>query len=315
MHDTAAAQIAALHTTLAERETALAEARERNTELAAKLAQAEEKAAEHAARSAACAAALAAVQGESAGLRDECDRALQTAAQLEDIVEAAQSAIDTLRARIARAAAERMEHAALAESERHSLLAECGRLAQERDASREECGRLAAQGAEWFDAAILAGVERVAAGLTPPGLRIGRYRLQIGPVRGRGSAMQCADRARADRQWARAARFYLAALEQRAPNRPAVWVQLGHALKEAGKTAKAEFAYRRAAQLNRRSGDALVPLGQLLRQQGREEEAAVIYRRALERAPSLELRTFLSGELAALEEVRISCEETSRISG
>lgn len=299
MHDTAAARIAALRTALAGRETALAKAAERNAELAAKLARTEEKAAKHAARSAACEAELATARDEFASLRDECDRALQAAAQLEDIVEAAQSAIDTLRARLARAAEERVEHAALAESQRHSLLAECDRLAQERDASRKECGRLTAESAGWFDAAILAGIERVTVGLTP-GLRIGRYRLQIGPVRGGGSAMQRADRARDARQWERAARFYLAALEQRASNRPAIWVQLGHALMEAGKPAEAEFAYRRAARLDRRSSDALVPLARLLRHQGRDEEAAAIYRCALERAPSPELRASLSDELAAL---------------
>lgn len=300
MHDTASAQIAALRAALAERETALAKAAERNAELAVKLARAEEKAAEYATRSAGCAAELATAREEFASLREECDRALQAAAQLEDIVEAAQSAIDTLRARAARAAEERAEHAALAESQRQSLLAECSRLAEERDASHKECARLTAESAGWFDAAILAGIERVTAGRAPPGLRIGRYRFQIGPIHGGGSAMQRADRARGARQWERAARFYLAALEQRAPDRPAIWVQFGHALMEAGKPAEAEFAYRRAARLDRRNGDAPVALARLLRQQGRDEEAAAIYRCALEHAPSPELRASLSDELAVL---------------
>jgi tetratricopeptide (TPR) repeat protein len=305
----------------AERETALAEANRRNAELTAKLARAEETVAEHIARSAAAEASLVAVQselaaretalaeatrrgeelnsalavaeGESAGLREERDRALQTAAQLEDIADVAQSAIDTSRARLAQSEEEMAENLALAESEREAL-------SKERDEIREERDRLAEEGAEWFDAAILAAMERITGRRPLPGWQIGRYRLQIGPVRGKGSAMQRADRARAARRWERAAHFYLEALEQRSPNRPAIWVQLGHALKEAGKTAEAEFAYRRAARLDQRNTEALVPLGQLLRQQGRDDEAVAVYRRALELVPSAEQRAFLCGELAAL---------------
>jgi tetratricopeptide (TPR) repeat protein len=298
----------------AERETALADANRRNAELTAKLARAEEMAAEHAARSASAEtalaeamrrceelkSALAAAEGESAGLREECDRALQTAAEFEDIADAAQSAIDTLRARLARSEDEGAERVALAESEREALFEERDQIAQERDEIREERDRLAKEGDEWFEAAILAAMERITGGRPLPGWRIGRYRLQIGPVRGKGSAMQRADRARAAQQWECAAHFYLEALEQRSPNRPAIWVQLGHALKEAGKTAEAEFAYRRAARLDRRNTGALVPLGQLLRQEGREAEAAAVYRYALDLVPSDELRAFLRGELAAL---------------
>jgi tetratricopeptide (TPR) repeat protein len=298
----------------AERETALADANRRNAELATRLARAEEMAAEHAARSASAEtalaaatrrceelkSALAAAEGEAAGLREECDRALQTAVEFEDIADAAQSAIDTLRARLARSEGEVAERVALAESERDALREERDQIAQERDALREERDQIAQEGDEWFEAAILAAMERLTGGRPLPGWRVGRYRLQIGPVRGKGSAMQRADRARAARRWEQAARFYLEALEQRSPNRPAIWVQLGHALKEAGKTAQAEFAYRRAAQLDRRNTDALVPLGQLLQQQGRDDEAAAVYRRALELVPSAERRAFLCGELAAL---------------
>jgi SAM-dependent methyltransferase len=308
------AKLARAEEMAAERETALADANRRNAELATRLARAEEMAAEHAARSASAEtalaaatrrceelkSALAAAEGEAAGLREECDRALQTAVEFEDIADAAQSAIDTLRARLARSEGEVAERVALAESERDALREERDQIAQERDALREERDQIAQEGDEWFEAAILAAMERLTGGRPLPGWRVGRYRLQIGPVRGKGSAMQRADRARAARRWEQAARFYLEALEQRSPNRPAIWVQLGHALKEAGKTAQAEFAYRRAAQLDRRNTDALVPLGQLLQQQGRDDEAAAVYRRALELVPSAERRAFLCGELAAL---------------
>lgn len=111
--------------------------------------------------------------------------------------------------------------------------------------------------------------------------------------------MQRADAARAARQWAHAARFYLDALQQR-PARAAIWVQLGHALKEMGRMEEAELAYRRAADLDRTNRDALVPLGHVLREQERNAEAAAAYRRALALDPPDELRAFLTSELAAL---------------
>jgi SAM-dependent methyltransferase len=122
----------------AERETALADANRRNAELATRLARAEEMAAEHAARSASAEtalaaatrrceelkSALAAAEGEAAGLREECDRALQTAVEFEDIADAAQSAIDTLRARLARSEGEVVERVALPETLREGATGE-----------------------------------------------------------------------------------------------------------------------------------------------------------------------------------------------
>jgi cytochrome c-type biogenesis protein CcmH/NrfG len=283
-----------------ERDTALAEAELRHTDLAERLARAEERAVEHAAKAAAAEAALERVENERAFLREELDRALQTAAQFEDIADAAQAAIDTLRARLARAEEEMAESLAEAESEREALCEERDRLAQECDEIREERGRLTAEETAWFDAAVLAAMERIIGGRPTRGWRIGRYRLHLSPIRGTGSPMQRADRARDARQWERAARFYLEALEQRAPNRPAIWVQLGHALKEAGKVAEAERAYRRAIRLDERNTAALVPLGQLLRQQGQDTEAVSVYRHALDLVASAEQRAYLSGELAAL---------------
>ena len=52
-----------------------------------------------------------------------------------------------------------------------------------------------------------------------------------------------ADRARAAGEWQLAAGLYRRALE-RTPNRPPIWIQYGHALKESGSPAEAENAYR-----------------------------------------------------------------------
>jgi cytochrome c-type biogenesis protein CcmH/NrfG len=55
--------------------------------------------------------------------------------------------------------------------------------------------------------------------------------------------------ARDAREWELAARFYVDELNRNVYD-TAIWIQLGHALKEAGKTSAAEIAYHRAATLN-----------------------------------------------------------------
>ena len=59
------------------------------------------------------------------------------------------------------------------------------------------------------------------------------------------SPITLADRARNSGQWELAANLYKEALD-RNPENPAIWVQYGHALKEAGHLRQAETAYRRA---------------------------------------------------------------------
>lgn len=185
-------------------------------------------------------------------------------------------------------------------AERDELARERDELAESVAQVQQERERLATEQAAWFDAAVLAAKERVLRRGPQRGWRLGRYALQLRPVRGKGSPMRRADQARDAQQWARAARLYLDALDQPSPDRSAIWVQLGHALKEAGSIAEAEFAYRRAIEIDRRQGDGLLALGQLLRGQERHEEAAAVYAEALKLATSTESRAFLSEELAAL---------------
>jgi hypothetical protein len=383
-------EIAALRTALTRRDAAVAAANDRSAELAAGLARAEAVMAEQAAKLGTTEAALSVAQAALAeanrrnteleavptgvrteiaeatswqselaaplataeAARGELEQAAQTAAQHEEIADAAQSAIDELRARLTeteREAAQvknaherlwaehdrmrdqrdriRQQRDRVAEerdrfSERHDrilqarnrLQRECERLRGERDrvseqrdqitAERnrlhEERDRLGEQSTHWFDAAILARGEGVAGKRARGGWRIGRHVLQVVPGRGRGSPMDRADDARDARQWERAARFYADALEQLGTDRPAIWVQFAHSLKEAGKFVEAEFAYRRVINLDKDNIDALVPLGQLLRRQGRDGEAAETYLRALELRPPTDELAFLTDELAAL---------------
>src|SRR5262245_7792103 len=106
------------------------------------------------------------------------------------------------------------------------------------------------------------------------------------------SSIALADRARNAGQWELAARLYRKALD-RHPRNPPIWVQYGHALKEAGslhdpdKLAQAEIAYRRALSLDLSAADAHLQLGHVLKLQGKTEEAAAAYLRAFALDPSV----------------------------
>src|SRR5215813_5647820 len=102
-----------------------------------------------------------------------------------------------------------------------------------------------------------------------------------------------ADQARDARHWALAARLYRKALD-RYPRNSGIWVQYGHALKEAGelrdpdKLGRAETAYRRALSLDRGAADTYLQLGHVLKLQGRIEEARAAYLRAFALDPALD---------------------------
>lgn len=95
-------------------------------------------------------------------------------------------------------------------------------------------------------------------------------------------SIRAAEAARDRRDWRRAARAWRTVLEF-APDRHDLWVQLGHALKEAGGLEAAETAYRRALELNQDVADSWLQLGHLLSLTGRLDAAAEAYAAALER--------------------------------
>ncbi len=87
------------------------------------------------------------------------------------------------------------------------------------------------------------------------------------------------DAARDRGQWSQAAALYQSYLDAR-PNDFAIWVQLGHAHKEAGDPLAAERAYRAAEALDGANADLLLNLGHLMKSRLHLAEAADYYGRS-----------------------------------
>jgi tetratricopeptide (TPR) repeat protein len=105
-----------------------------------------------------------------------------------------------------------------------------------------------------------------------------------------------ADRARDAHDWSTAATFYQRAL-QVDPRQPAIWVQLGHALKGQGNLAGAEEAYHKSLLHDDSTADTYLQLGHVLKLQRRPAEAENAYFEALRRDADLD---FARQELTAL---------------
>jgi predicted SAM-dependent methyltransferase/tetratricopeptide (TPR) repeat protein len=89
---------------------------------------------------------------------------------------------------------------------------------------------------------------------------------------------------RSKRDWLNAAAYYRKALEAN-PYKPAIWVQLGHALKEQGMFEDAEAAYRISLAMEPSVADTHLQLGHVLKLQSRYCEAGEAYAAALRLDP------------------------------
>src|SRR5438128_141783 len=125
--------------------------------------------------------------------------------------------------------------------------------------------------------------------------RIGRGLAVAG---GPASLIARADRARDARDWQSAARLYGEALAA-SPERPDIWVQYGHALKESGRRDEAEQAYRKSLAISADEADTHLQLGHLLKLTGRTDEAGESYLRALQLDPDQDDATRELNRLAA----------------
>ncbi len=93
------------------------------------------------------------------------------------------------------------------------------------------------------------------------------------------------DKARDNRDWQSAVENYRKYLELR-PDDVAIWVQLGHALKETRAVQEAESAYTQAVLLSPDDADAQLQLGHVLKQLDRPKRAAAAFREVMKLAPS-----------------------------
>lgn len=94
------------------------------------------------------------------------------------------------------------------------------------------------------------------------------------------------DRARDARQWLEAAHVYQTYLES-VPADTAIWVQLGHCLKESGDLLGGESTYRHALSQNPDDADIHHQLGHVLKLQGKSSLATEAYRRSYALKPLL----------------------------
>jgi tetratricopeptide (TPR) repeat protein len=95
------------------------------------------------------------------------------------------------------------------------------------------------------------------------------------------AALARANAARDAHDWTTAAQHYRLYLESK-PRHFAIWVQLGHALKEAGLFPEAFAAYSRAQRLIPCDADLLLSFGHLYKLMGRRAEAIAFYRQSAE---------------------------------
>jgi tetratricopeptide (TPR) repeat protein len=217
-----------------------------------------------------------------------------TPAELTLATERVKTENETLRAECSALQSRLTEEAAVRdamERERDALTAELNQTMLARDA-------LAAASTKWFEAVIAVSVDhnpvaRVLLGQHSWWRKVAR---RLNGNRRRPSPIALANRARDTRKWELAVRYYRDALDLK-PDEPGIWVQCGHALKEAGKVSEAEVAYRKALELDAKNADTNAALGHALALQGRSAEAAAAYRQALALAPAPALRLGLLDEL------------------
>ncbi len=89
------------------------------------------------------------------------------------------------------------------------------------------------------------------------------------------------DDANRRRNWSEAEKFYRAALAID-PNLSAIWIQLGHAIKEQSRLIEAQQSYERALEIIPQDADLHLQIGHCLKLQGRLKDARSAYSRALE---------------------------------
>ena len=111
------------------------------------------------------------------------------------------------------------------------------------------------------------------------------YLLTGHPADDKTALLGSGDKARAKGDWAEAASHYSAYLSVE-PEDFAIWVQLGHAYKEAGAFSQAQDAYNEAIKLKPDDFDSFLNLGHLMKLSGDRAAAVAAYIKSYELNPS-----------------------------
>jgi tetratricopeptide (TPR) repeat protein len=143
-----------------------------------------------------------------------------------------------------------------ANTENKMLRAECSNLQSIVAQTISERDALAAASTRWFDAVIAVTADHNPLARMPRKQNrwwrtLARH---LPGGHGRPSPVALGNRARDAGRWELAVRYYRDALDLK-PDEPEIWVQFGHALKEAGKVSEAELAYRKAIELGAKNAD------------------------------------------------------------
>ena len=112
-----------------------------------------------------------------------------------------------------------------------------------------------------------------------------RLRQSVEPGGEREALLRDADEARDGKDWSKAAGLYKQYLEL-SPDDCAIWVQMGHALKEDKNIGLAIEAYKHALTIEPRDFDIYLNLGHAYKVAGDFEQAYQSYRKALEFNPA-----------------------------
>jgi tetratricopeptide (TPR) repeat protein len=248
------------------------------------LAAAERNAAIHAATAQAAQLELDAACRESARCKSALTRAQDHAAEVALATERAKIETERLQTELSSLQAmltKERENLDVASRGRDAAAAELHKTILGRDAQ-------AAASTRWFEAVVAITADHNP--LTQAScVRNSWWRTlarRLNGKRRKPSRINLANRARDARQWELAVRYYRDALDLE-PDKSAIWIQCGHALKEAGKVSEAEVAYRKALELDAENADAQARLDHVLRLQGKSRETAAAYRSALKLASAL----------------------------
>jgi tetratricopeptide (TPR) repeat protein len=245
-------------------------------------------------------AAVETMRGETAALNEALSRARQEAAERD-------AELVSLRADLA-------HHVREVQELRDAVAGSRAEASAQRDAfirARQEAETMRAELTSLGEALASTAIFRSLNRYTSPAPKVRRrhYRLMLWLrfALSKKSPIMLADRARDAGEWAVAAHYYEMAIE-RNPNRPEIWVQYGHVLKEAGRLSSAEQAYRQAIAGAPPRAEPYRYLGDVLGAQQKRDDAVTAYLQAHSLDPTsphalsgLRMLGWSEKELAALQ--------------